>query len=146
MTKAIPDAAGTWERNFSRASSPPAEQPMPTMGKLAAGDAEGCPLCWDWAFRVMRHSHNYLSFPNFNPISEGWLMRQFMLRNACPWRGRQNDFRFSGGSNQSVVAIHFEWLLSQVMTGIFRQHAIAYVMRMLRPSDNQERRCLFEVN
>ena len=37
MTKAMPQPAGTWLRNFSRASSPPAEQPMPMTGKGRVG-------------------------------------------------------------------------------------------------------------
>jgi hypothetical protein len=42
MTNAMPLPAGTRPRNCSRASSPPAEAPMPTIGKdTAAGVAEG---------------------------------------------------------------------------------------------------------
>src|SRR5690606_1692824 len=48
MTMAMPQSAGTWVRNFSSASRPPAEQPIPTTGNLrllelsAAVVALGC--------------------------------------------------------------------------------------------------------
>ena len=57
MTKAMPLASGTCSKNSSRASSPPADAPMPTMGNpfgvLGSGGSDGMGTA-DPFFRIFR--------------------------------------------------------------------------------------------